>query len=632
METETKELNSYLAQLLAPPRELPPLLDWCRELQIVEGENLGPYDPEWHPAQAAYLREFQAQRWHRIVWLKPVQDGGSTTVAAAMLYTLSAMRQSCVYATTDKGLSAKLYKAKIKPMAIASKLGHLLPQEGSGSGTGTPESILWETGAWLHLFGAGAQNGAGQAAVTAWGVFIDEGDKLRPKQRELIFERAKSFSDGGMLSLFGTLDLDDDSGIMSVYKASTGGRLYYPCPHCNGWGPLEFSNLSYEGDNVVDVRASATYTCPLCKVAWSEAQRRATLRHGKLVHAGQTVTGSGTVDGEPPISKWCGIRHTGLDSPLRRLEKLAEEDFDSKMRYEKTGDAEPRRRYVHGEKVETYKDDGQGGVDVDDHALAVKSAQSPYALGEFRSCQRVYTAAIDVQWRKLFWMICATDPQTLSMDIVHHGMLPLSLEGQNASREQLIAGLGACATTICGLLPEGGKLAAAGVDISDGTTADATLYWLAGNPEWFGIRGKAERSLAKTQAKTTPKYNVPAIVSCYRSVDKSGSYTVAIIHVDNVKADILRSLPKPISEAGSVNLPNGEASTGRLIRELTAEQLRPTPTGLKWVKRRADNHRLDLAVYNRAMSRIAIDCTGAGGDDAPTCKAQATPTYYMNGF
>jgi hypothetical protein len=344
------------------------------------------------------------------------------------------------------------------------------------------------------------------------------------------------------------------------------------------------------------------------------------LRLGRLVHAGQTISGSGAITGDPPVSQWCGIRHTALDSPLRRIPKLAQEDWETTQRLEKTGDIEPRKRYVHGERVEVYRDATAQGGELGENELAIKSSQSPYRLGEFRPNQTVLTAAIDVQWRRLYWMVCATDPQSLTTDIVHHGMLPLCLDGQNATRDQIIAGLTNCATTVHSVLPEGAQLSAAGVDTSDGTTSEAVFAWLAGNPDWYAIRGKAEKSLGKTNVKTTPLHSVPAIISCHHSVDHSGTYTVAIIHVDNVKGDIMRSLPKLATEAGAVNIPQEEAATGRLIREMTAERLTPTPTGLKWVRRRTDNHRLDLAVYNRALSRLAIDCLGAGSSTAKAAK------------
>jgi hypothetical protein len=156
----------------APPRRLSEV---AGSLRITEGRR-GPrpeaphgdlLDVNEHHGWRAALRLCASMLYRIVVVLGPPQDGKDTNVSSPLItWALNDLRCPVVYATTDKRLMGALWRAKVEATMKASGYAHLFPDDGMGSNGGTPDEILFNNGVRLYLLGAGASNGAGQAAVS----------------------------------------------------------------------------------------------------------------------------------------------------------------------------------------------------------------------------------------------------------------------------------------------------------------------------------------------------------------------------------------------------------------------------------------------------------------------------------
>jgi phage terminase large subunit GpA-like protein len=610
------DLTARLTGPLLPPPAPLPLIPFLRTLQVTEGDYQGSFDPGWHPGQRALI-DLIAAGHRRILFHKPAQDGGSTTVAGLIIHLLTQLRLTVVYATTDKILARKLYAAKIKPMMIASGLGHHLPDEGAGSGTGFTDDLILTNGNHLYILGAGAANGAGQAGVTAGVVVIDEVDKLRPAQRRFLHSRVKSAANPLIIE-FGTVDRDSDDGCEAEWQRTSAGRIHYPCPVCNTWQPLNRERLAWNDD---DAESTVVYRCLACPAEITESQRMAMLPRGLAVHHGQSIVNNavtGTITRGIPI----GLKWNGLDSPIRKMPLLAAELNAAQRKHRDTGNAHDLRQIIHDDFCERYRDHDQV-LRLRETDLAARSSIAGLTRGEYPADAAVITIGQDVQLRSHYWLSLAYSPTDGRWWIVDYGRKAVCGDGDEPIEPQRTAVLDSIAERgAVGWTDADGSSHAAlavGVDTGDGNTRAHLLPWLLNHGEpYYAVKGLGSRTTADNAGGTATE-RLPGVLAVYRQPAQFGlpEWDQISVAVDELKAEILRALTRKPGEPGSGHLPAGEAADGYLIRALCAERLEETDKGPRWILAHRFNHYLDCAVYALALAKWKSAWLSSGGDQSP---------------
>ncbi len=596
----------------APPPRSP--LAFARTLMITEGTDApGPgHAPQHlgdkpHRAQEACLR--WALRFWRFVVLAPPQDGKDTGVFVPLvLWSLIEYRRPAAYATPDKHLGAKLFRAKIRAPLVASGYGWALPDDGIGSAGGTPDDILFKTGARYYQLGAGASNGAGQAGITTWFVAITEADKIRPEPLAWIEDRNKSYTDDRRTVLGGTLDRYDGKGLWAEWEYATKGRMWYSCRFCRHWQTFEWTAVSYDPiahDAPTPDTAgndTARILCTGCKAGLTEADRQVMIHDGLEVFEGQSIENNRVV-GAPLPNMTGAMRWTALDSPRRRLANTVQEHRAALQHADRTGDKAKLREFFLKEMVMLPEDRTQS-LFLREADLAQRSALSIYQRGQVPEGVDLIIVTVDVQLRRLLWkaigFVCANE----SWSTIAYGSEPVCGDSEEPTKHQRWAALDKIqAVAVTGWPRSSGffaKAVAGGIDTGDGNTRPEILDWLKNRPGWFAIKGQAER-VTPDSAAGEAIFRLPGVVTIHRQTKTSPPHDLFVVNVDSLKARVYRALTYKPGAPGSGQLPQGEAADGQLIRQLCAERQEMTDEGPVWVQRYRHNHYLDCTVYALAL-------------------------------
>ena len=588
----------------APPPRSP--LEFRASIVITEGTDhvtdggaprrLGDHR---HAPQEAATR--WALRFRRFVVVAIPQDGKDTGIGVPLLmWALIERRRPAVYATTDRGLGAKLYRAKLREPLLKSGYGWALPDEGTGSEGGTPDDILFQTGARLYVQGAGASNGGGQAGITAWLVVITEADKIRAAQRRWIEDRNASYTDEARTVLVGTLDRVDGKGLRAEYDGSVKGRMHHPCPCCGFWQTWEWEQVEYDATSAETARASARIRCRGCKELLDEDQRQWSVERSVEVFDGQQIV-EGKVVGTPNAGETGGLMYWALDSFRRSLPTICAQHREAVAERERTGDDTKLREFWLKELVRIPEDRVQT-LSLRHAELAQRSAAAIYRAGQYPNAPAgcITIIAVDVQLRRLLWSAITWDPATWQWWLLGHGRLAICGDGEEPTRQQRHAGFDRIAAIAAGgftradgsiIRPPAGV-----IDTGDGATQADVLTWISRHPGWYPIKGDDDRPTGDA-APGTALLRLPGVLTVSRQAKAIPQYDLFVINVDAVKGHVLRALSAKPGDPGSGHLPRGEAADGELIKELCAERLEQTDDGPRWVQLYRHNHRLDTTVY-----------------------------------
>jgi hypothetical protein len=613
-------LITAIAQVFAPLANPRRMSDLMRTLRVTEG-RFGPraenpsgdlLDPDRHHGQRAAVRMWASGRYRVMVVICVPQDGKDTGINAPIfLHTIAERRRPIVYATTDMRLTGKMVRAKLLPMIKASGLSWLLPVDGLGSGSGTPDEVLWATGVRSYFLGAGASNGGGQAGVTAWAVIVNEADKIRSAQREWLQERNLSYQEERQTLLIGSLDDDGPLGMQATYDQSSLGRMHMPCRACGTWWAPEPEHITYDASTPDVARATARLVCqvPTCKHEHTEDDRQWMLTHSQEVHAGERIDGKGPgapVVGDRVPTEIGGLKLWAMDSPLRNMGEYVARDRSTLEHLARTGDDSKRREFVHSEQARQYTNVART-LGLREMDLALRSAQAVLALRDAPADADLLCVGIDQQLRRLIPVTVAYRIRDESWWIIDHDSVPICGETETPTDPQVFAAFDRIAATVMGgyARPNGTIIRpiAAGIDVSDGQTKTRALLWMKARPGWYPLVGAADSQIGRSDALGTALLRLPGVCTVYRQTATVPYLEQFRMEVDQLKGDVMRGLSRKPVDPGAGHIPHGESAQGWLIKELCAERLEDSDAGPVFVQTYRHNHRLDGTGYGIGLCK-----------------------------
>lgn len=618
------DLGAAFADLIAPPRPPLPLAAWVERLRAIDpvavqqGAERRPRPLVLDGAQRAIVAAIGDARWPKVAVAGPVQWGKSLACCAIPIaWCLAEACQPCMIAGPKEALAVGIWRDKTRPLLIDSDLAGVLPAEGAGSKTGTPDSILATTGTRLYLRGAGGTNEAQQASDTARLVVITEVDSIaisarRAKRRagegdparrriQLFAQRTASFGAAGKLVLESTVKDDHASLILALVADGTDGRVWHPCPHCAAWSLREWDQVSYDP---ADPQGTVRVSCPDCGAQLTADQHAAAAERALVAHRGQRIEAGRVVGPMPATSTW-SLRLTSLDTPRRSLGWLAQEHRDAVHARDSRGDHEPLKQFTRDHLVEGYRaaDAGDQRRQVGPAAVAQRSAAAGYARGTV-PFPGVVTLGVDWQEREAWWLALVAEGDRAA--IIDWGVDYLCHRHEQPTPQQrraVLDRLDARAAAGWPCMATGAAQAATGriMDLGGRGWLDVLETWMREHRwAWWGARGDSRREGGEGEGlHRSPGW--------YERFDRSDGRRLLLCDPAG-KGRVLAGLAATADSPVALLVPQGIAPTDHLARQLTAEHAELGADGQwRWVVDYHHNHLLDCALYAWARARYGCD-------------------------
>ncbi|MFH5924563.1 phage terminase large subunit family protein [Roseomonas xinghualingensis] len=192
-------------------------------------------------------------------------------------------------------------------------------------------------------------------------------------------------------------------GIMAVYRDSTRGMWWWPCPRCGAHsspnpGAARFMALDYDIEAPLDeVRDMARLVCPVCGGLIEDHEREAMNAAGRWVGLGETIDEDGRVTGQLIPNATYGAWIVGMMSPfiLGGIGGLARERVAAEREMERSGEETTARQVVVKQWGFPFVPPRKvGSVDAE---TLVERADPALELGQVPEWVRFVTVWADVQ-------------------------------------------------------------------------------------------------------------------------------------------------------------------------------------------------------------------------------------------
>ncbi len=573
--------------MIAPPINVLTYNAVAVEVIFPDGPKVGQhYDPDTDPIHAAVMYELENGAWTRHVWVGGVQTGKSLIMTVAMMRVVTQLKQSLVYSQPTMAKLNEAWVGKIMPIIDSSSYRTWIPNNGQGSRGGQHLSFQQfrdprnnSRAGMFYFIPGGGNKEAAQAGTTASWIFNDEVDSYSTRHRiELIAKRADSFGRHARRIYTSTVKSDEHSIILGLYEESTRSRLYFKCPHCGIWSPLEWENVTYDNDDEITAAASVRYVSSCCAVRWTETDRALAHQNWRVVHFGQTVNETGAVVGPVPRTGTFGMLWTGLDSTIRSLAIMAAEHFRAQKALD-GGDHGPMRSFFRDQLCRMYQGEilelETAGVMTWQklHQRTMREKWGPYRpisdrdsadpdryLYSRKVCEPPADAShsvvtVDVQANRVYWMLRAFNMDKTSW-ICGFGYEYSRMDHDAHNEQEIHAVLDRLASAVpsyCGNT----SLVLGAVDIGDNT--DEVRRWVDGRTGiWRPMKGHTNNMKAEA-------CDVEGLVYF-----RDG---VLLMQSDSARDMFHATFRRPLDALGTTHIANGLGSQdASLFRHLVSEQ------------------------------------------------------------
>jgi len=219
------------------------------------------------------------------------------------------------------------------------------------------------------------------------------------------------------------------------YTQGTQSRIVLPCQNCQTWvGPEREHLTGWQGaDSQVAARASGAFSCPECGEQWSQDQRIQANLRGRLIHRGQSLDASGTVEGAAPATDTLGFRWSAVNNLFLTAGEIAADEWRASHTPDEENAEREMRQFVWCLPVVPDKHDETA---VDAHALATRTI--PLAQGIVPPEVEYLTAAVDVGKYLLHWIVVGWSAKARG-HVVDYGRIEVASEDLGVEQAVLIA-------------------------------------------------------------------------------------------------------------------------------------------------------------------------------------------------
>jgi phage terminase large subunit GpA-like protein len=284
MESSSIYWDSFLIGL--KPDEILTVSEWSdkyRKLSSKASAEAGP----WRTERTPYLKEIMDSLSphspiEQVVFMKGAQVGGSESGFNWIGYVIDHAPGPMLMVQPTVDLAKKVSKQRIDPMIEECKvLGEKIKPSRSRDSGNTQLSKEFPGG--ILIF-AGANSASGLRSMPIRYLFLDEIDAYpldvegEGSPVDLAKARTRTFNRKKILEV-STPTIHGQSAIEAEFEKSDKRYFNLPCPHCNQYQPLKFSNLVWDKGKPETVN----YACSLCGELIPEHHKTWMLSKGKWI-------------------------------------------------------------------------------------------------------------------------------------------------------------------------------------------------------------------------------------------------------------------------------------------------------------------------------------------------------------
>ena len=364
------------------PRPRLRLSEWADRYRVVAA-GTSPEPDRWRTSRVPFMRQIldsvSDPSVERVTVMAASQVGKSELLLNVIGYFADADPSPMLFVQPTEDASRAFMKERIEPTfratpALAGKLAEGLRDKGN--------TLLLKTFPGGYLACAWATSAVSLASRPIRVVLLDELDRYPESTGRdgdpvaQAIQRTANFHNRKVIAV-STPTVDGLSPIARAYDQSDRRRLWVPCPQCGAFQVLEWGNVVYKRDDVVDLD-DVHYRCAHCKARIDEQDRPAMMALCRW-------------EPDAPGRRHRGYHLSALCSPWVRWRDLAEQWVTVHENRDKQG----LREFINLRLGEVWSE-GDHQVTAEGLERRREDYEAPLPAGV-----RLLTAGVDVQDARL---------------------------------------------------------------------------------------------------------------------------------------------------------------------------------------------------------------------------------------
>jgi phage terminase large subunit GpA-like protein len=397
-----------------------------QEIVLPTGPHQGRrFKVERNPFAGLLFDAFDAGIWNRFFTTGPRQSGKTLNGSVIpILYHLFEYKETVIFGLPSLDMAADKWQQDILPVIEASRYRDQLPLSGAGSKGGKVESIQFRNGATLKFMSGGGNDKKRAGFTSRVVVFteVDGMDESGGSSREadkLTQIEGCTNAFGNRARIYGECTVSIESGrTWQEFTNGTASAVVIECPHCKKYVTPERCNLLgwREAETEIEAGKNASIVCPECGVKWSEQDRHDANRNCKLLHRGQTISGS-EITGELPATQTLGFRWSAANNLLVPLSRIAEREWKASRTVDEQNAEKEMCQFVWAMPYKSPEFEITAG-----NAIELTKRMNGIPRGIVPDDAEFITVGIDIGMRLCHWTAIAWRPNA-SPHILEYGRL-----------------------------------------------------------------------------------------------------------------------------------------------------------------------------------------------------------------
>jgi len=394
------------------------------------------------PYTALWFDQVDSGRRPRCVATGPTQSGKTLACfVVPLLYHVFEVQETVICGLPDMDMAGDKWREDILPAIERSRYRDLLPRRGGGSRGGRVESIQFGNGATLKFMSGGGGDKS-RAGFTSRVVVITETDGMdqpagTSRESDKITQlEARTRAYGARKRIYMECTVSTEQGrTWQEYQHGTRSRIVLPCRHCKAWVAPEREHLTgwESATSQAEARSSGAFVCPACAQSWTEDDRMAANRAGRVVHDDQSIDTEGNVQGSIPQADTLGFRWSAVNNLFLSAGDLAADEWKASRSSDEENAEREMRQFVWCLPVAPSK---WLETSLEAHVLAARMTELPRGVAPADAL--CLTAGVDLGKYLAHWIVVAWS-ESASGHIVDYGRIEIASDDLGVEQATLIA-------------------------------------------------------------------------------------------------------------------------------------------------------------------------------------------------
>jgi len=567
-----KNIYTKAAEFMRPPPILAPSAWAENNLIFVDGPSAG---------QKMRLFSFQKQICDsllegkkKIVMKLPSQAGKTNLMNAMIGYKMSTSGHNvAILQSTTRELGQWL-NGKLLPMCLQSdSLRNLITSKSDKNAVNNQAQIQLTNGAFLYMMSLSSPSHLRGKSIGG-GVFLDEVDGALENENEgspaLLAEQRVSTFQGESPVVISSTPTTKHGPITVEYEKSDKRLFWCSCPHCHGEQTLEWENVKFDWEvqqgKKIPVPRSARYVCPRCQEPWTEGDRI------RAVAGGQFRASN-------PMSNIIGFHVNRLVSPLCTVESIVQDYTDAFQSFS--------LQVFYNTCLATSYDALNADVDVSD----LEKLSSLVSVNNIPDDVVFIVSGADQQKSRLENLLLGVSEKGLYI-LDHRSFHDFDCErADSPAYTKLIDFLKSDFRTVSGKKV---PMLWASLDSGNGRATQAVYRNCNRWNKLHAIKGSSSLNAPTIPIQPT----------------RTGGQELFVLGVSNLKAKAQEIINRNLNGSAPMKLEISNTVPDDFFEQLTAEAMKRTATGIKWVLKKGQERNEASDCFNYALAGMELVLKG----------------------